>query len=120
HPDPARCNQFIQWAQELIQGELPAALDSAGSYADVPPPAQADAESHVAAEAAEENEDQVLWEIFASEAATHLAVVDDYIAEMTTAAPLYSPPTDQLQRALHTLKGSAHMAAVTPIATIMT
>jgi chemosensory pili system protein ChpA (sensor histidine kinase/response regulator) len=120
HPDPARCNQFIQWAQELAQGQLPAALDSAGSYEDVPPPEQAESESHVTADETEENEDQVLWEIFASEAATHLAVVDEYIADMTAAAPLYSPPTDQLQRALHTLKGSAHMAAVTPIAAIMT
>ena len=118
HPDPARCNQFMQWAQELAQGQLPVALDAIGNYEDVPPPVQA--EPLVADESLEDSEDQVLWEIFASEAATHLAVVDDYIADMTAAAPLYSPPTDQLQRALHTLKGSAHMAAVTPIAAIMT
>jgi len=121
HPDPARCNQYIQWAQELSQGRVPVGLDYAGSYEDVPPPAAPEAVSEpVIAESPEENEDQVLWEIFASEAATHLAVVDGYIADMIAAAPLYSPPTDQLQRALHTLKGSAHMAAVTPIAAIMT
>lgn len=120
NPDPARCKQLIQWAEELAQGQLPAALDSADRYEDVPPPLQTEEVLHTAAEMAEENEDQLLWEIFRSEVVTHLAVVDDYIAEMMTAAPLYSPPTDQLQRALHTLKGSAHMAAVTPIAAIMT
>lgn len=119
HPDPQRCNQFIQWAQELAQGQVPAALDSAGSYQDVPSPPPTEMEPPLAEDTGDENEDQVLWEIFASEAATHLAVVDEYIDEMTAAAPLYSPPTDQLQRALHTLKGSAHMAAVTPIAAIM-
>jgi chemosensory pili system protein ChpA (sensor histidine kinase/response regulator) len=120
HPEPTRCAQFIQWAQDLAQGRVPTALDSIGSYEDVPPPVTQEVEPEVSAEVVEENEDQVLWEIFASEALTHLAVVDDYIAEMMTAAPLYSPPTDQLQRALHTLKGSAHMASVAPIAAIMT
>jgi chemosensory pili system protein ChpA (sensor histidine kinase/response regulator) len=121
HPDPTRCNQFIQWAQDLAQGRVPQALDSLSSYEDVPAPAvQEEPESDVLVEPQEESEDQVLWEIFASEALTHLVVLDGYITDMVTAAPLYSPPTDQLQRALHTLKGSAHMAAVTPIAAIMT
>ncbi len=120
HPDPARCNQFIQWAQDLSQGRVPVALDSLSSYEDVSTPAVQEPESAVLVEPQEESEDQVLWEIFASEALTHLAVLDHYITDMVTAAPLYSPPTDQLQRALHTLKGSAHMAAVTPIAAIMT
>lgn len=120
NPESTRCAQFIQWAQELSQGRVPAALDAIGSYEDVQPPAAQEVEPEISAELVEESEDQVLWEIFASEALTHLAVVDGYIADMITAAPLYSPPPDQLQRALHTLKGSAHMAGVTPIASIMT
>src|SRR5690606_7914000 len=34
-------------------------------------------------------------------------------------APLFAPPSDQMQRALHTLKGSAHMADVKPIAELV-
>jgi chemosensory pili system protein ChpA (sensor histidine kinase/response regulator) len=121
NPESARCAQFAQWAQELAQGRVPSALDSAGTYNDFTPAAPAEPEVEVALHApVEESEDQVLWEIFASEATTHLAVVDEYIADMLAAAPLYSPPTDKLQRALHTLKGSAHMAAVTPIANMIT
>jgi chemosensory pili system protein ChpA (sensor histidine kinase/response regulator) len=123
NPDPVRCAQFAQWAQELAQGRVPASLDSASTYTDFAPagpvesPEEPEQDLQVVTE---ENEDQVLWEIFASEATTHLAVVDEYIADMLAAAPLYSPPTDKLQRALHTLKGSAHMAAVTPIAAMIT
>ncbi len=64
----------------------------------------------------EEDEDLVLWEIFSSEAKAHLLTLQGFINDMEEAAPLYSPPTDELQRALHTLKGSAKMAQVTPIA----
>ncbi|GLQ30574.1 Hpt domain-containing protein [Litoribrevibacter albus] len=55
-----------------------------------------------------------LLEIFKSEALTHLDVLDSYTQEN-----LYKDSallTDDVQRALHTLKGSAHMASVTPIA----
>lgn len=120
HPDPVRCQQYIDWAQEMAQGRFPAALDSSSQYQDFTPEAPTvEPEPEQEAVLQEENEDQVLWEIFASEATTHLAVVDEYIADMITAAPLYTPPTDQLQRALHTLKGSAHMAGVAPVAAIM-
>lgn len=64
--------------------------------------------------------DAVLWKIFGSEAIGHLQVVDEYIQEMTEAAPLYAPPSDSMQRALHTLKGSAHMADIKPIAELAT
>jgi chemosensory pili system protein ChpA (sensor histidine kinase/response regulator) len=64
--------------------------------------------------------DTQLWEIFQSEAETHLAVVDEYIDTMEKVKPFYEPPSDAMQRALHTLKGSAHMAELTPIASLMT
>ncbi|MEZ5435885.1 MAG: Hpt domain-containing protein [Pseudomonadales bacterium] len=60
--------------------------------------------------------DPVLWEIFASEAETHLEVADEWLAYARERAPLPVEASDPLQRALHTLKGSAHMAEVTPIA----
>lgn len=60
--------------------------------------------------------DAQLWEIFGAEAEGHLQVIARYIAKMEAAAPLYEPPSEQLQRALHTLKGSAHMADITQVA----
>lgn len=60
--------------------------------------------------------DSVLLEIFAGEADTHLQVLDEFLAEVAHGDSGYS---DDLQRALHTLKGSAYMAGVTPIAAVV-
>jgi chemosensory pili system protein ChpA (sensor histidine kinase/response regulator) len=60
--------------------------------------------------------DAQLWDIFGAEALTHLQTLQDFIAHMEAEAPIYEPPSDSVQRALHTLKGSAHMAEITPIA----
>lgn len=64
----------------------------------------------------DKQEESILWELFASEAQTHLSAIDEFIAHMEQEAPIYTTPTDSLQRALHTLKGSAHMAGVSQIA----
>jgi chemosensory pili system protein ChpA (sensor histidine kinase/response regulator) len=64
--------------------------------------------------------DAQLWEIFGAEALTHLQVVEEYIARMEAEAPIYEPPSEGMQRALHTLKGSAHMAEVTQVAELAT
>jgi len=64
----------------------------------------------------DEQEDMVLWEIFSSEAKSHLATIEEFVVQMEDEAPIYSPPSNDLQRALHTLKGSAKMAQVTNIA----
>jgi chemosensory pili system protein ChpA (sensor histidine kinase/response regulator) len=68
----------------------------------------------------DEDFDAVLWEIFASEAETHLEVADEWLAYARERSPIAVETTDPLQRALHTLKGSAHMAEVTPIAELAT
>lgn len=70
------------------------------------------------AEEEDEDEDAVLREIFSSEAMVHLHTIDLFVKEMEEEAPFYSVPTDPFQRALHTLKGSAKMAQVWPIAEI--
>lgn len=118
NPVPEQHKQYIAWGERLSQGEVPEEL-MAGHDFDTQA-VQGESEELVADEQEEDNEDQVLWEIFASEANTHLAEVDEFIRVMEQSAPLYSPPSDVLQRALHTLKGSAHMAAVTPIASLIT
>lgn len=55
---------------------------------------------------------QELIEVFQAELATHLDTIDQYIAQAQEPAPL----EDSLQRALHTIKGSAHMASVDTVA----
>jgi len=74
------------------------------------------AEATGAAEAAEAD---ALLDIFASEAWTHIETIETFIRH---AEQLAGPAelSDDLQRALHTLKGSAHMADVVPIAQVVT
>ncbi|MGH1374164.1 MAG: Hpt domain-containing protein [Cellvibrionaceae bacterium] len=68
----------------------------------------------------EDDSNEILWEIFGGEAISHLQVVEQFIAEMRECRPLYTPPSESMQRALHTLKGSAHMADVRDIAELAT
>src|SRR5690606_15951482 len=52
--------------------------------------------------------DPQLLDIFRNEAESHLETLDQFLAECEQILP--QPVNDRLQRALHTLKGSAHMA----------
>jgi chemosensory pili system protein ChpA (sensor histidine kinase/response regulator) len=61
--------------------------------------------------------DPNLLEIFRNEAQGHLAGLD---ACLQAADPTGTPVSDSLQRALHTLKGSAAMAGVMPVAELAT
>lgn len=61
--------------------------------------------------------DPALLEVFSSEVETHLKVLEDFI-NTEQESDYSSPITDELQRALHTLKGSAHMAHIESIAEI--
>jgi len=113
NPEPDLCNTLAAWAEQLSKGEIPDAL-----FAD-------DGDKVlVSSEASNEDDDDatdsMLWSIFGAEALTHLDVVRTYIAEMDQSAPLFTPPSEQMQRALHTLKGSAHMADVKIIADLVT
>ncbi len=62
--------------------------------------------------------DPLLLEIFRNEAENHLDSLVGFLADCAQRLP--QPVTDSLQRALHTLKGSAHMAGILPIAEIAT
>lgn len=66
----------------------------------------------------DESLDPQLLEIFRNEAETHLETLVGFLADCAQQLP--QPVTDDLQRALHTLKGSAHMAGILPIAEIAT
>ena len=62
--------------------------------------------------------DPLLLEIFRNEAETHLASLNRFLEQAAEHVPLQA--SDELQRALHTLKGSASMAGVLPIAELAT
>ena len=62
--------------------------------------------------------DPQLLEIFRNEAESHLSALVDFLADCAQRLP--QPVSDSLQRALHTLKGSAHMAGILPMAEIAT
>ena len=68
----------------------------------------------------EESEDDdrlTLLEIFIGEAESHLSVLDGFV-EQSRVESYTNLISDDVQRALHTLKGSAHMAALTPLADV--
>jgi chemosensory pili system protein ChpA (sensor histidine kinase/response regulator) len=67
--------------------------------------------------AAEVAIDPALMEIFASESEQHLATVDGWLQGLDPDLPEH-PLDDELLRALHTLKGSARMAGIMPVADI--
>ncbi|NVZ28674.1 Hpt domain-containing protein [Pseudomonas gingeri] len=71
-----------------------------------------DDEADVAGEA--EGLDPQLLEIFRNEAETHLDSLNRFLEQAAEHLPLQA--SDELQRALHTLKGSAYMAGVLPMA----
>lgn len=66
---------------------------------------------------AEQALDPILMEIFAQETETHLEAFQYFLNKCAVHLPQAFP--EEIQRALHTLKGSAKMAEVTPIADIV-
>lgn len=134
NPHPVRAEQLAAWAEAIGRGEQPEALLSGESSAS---DAEISSESPVTDFAAGESggssrdnadiddddsgeNNAILWEIFGTEAIAHLQVVEQFIEEMRASAPLFTPPSEGMQRALHTLKGSAHMADVHDIAELAT
>lgn len=74
-------------------------------------------EMSIEAPVADEDADDVLVDIFINETESHLTDIHAFIEESQQS--LFSNPlTDQLQRALHTIKGSAHMAGIESVAGI--
>lgn len=61
--------------------------------------------------------DDALLEIFETETSSHISNIQSFIDESRD-SEFSNVISDQLQRSLHTLKGSAHMAGITPIANV--
>ncbi|MFO7530032.1 MAG: Hpt domain-containing protein [Marinobacter sp.] len=102
-------------ANTLANGEIP---DTGAMPAGTEAAETAHATADDSDEADDSGVDPVLLDIFESETETHLQTLKDYLTaagDKTTVAY-----TDDLSRALHTLKGSAHTAGITPIAEVIT
>ena len=106
-------------ANALANGEIPDTSIMPESETDQSPAEhQLEASDIEAALEADESVDPVLLEIFESETRTHLQTLKDYLdAAGDKSSVAY---TDDLSRALHTLKGSAHTAGIAPIAAVIT
>jgi chemosensory pili system protein ChpA (sensor histidine kinase/response regulator) len=114
------CEQYQIWAKALANNETPEDLRV---YLEGGSDLLTDLEEQEILDVDTIDEDDIdvqLWEIFGSEAETHLIVIREYIVEMESVRPFFEVPGDAMQRAMHTLKGSAHMAEITPIAELMT
>jgi chemosensory pili system protein ChpA (sensor histidine kinase/response regulator) len=101
-------------ANALANGEIP--------DASMMPAAESEPETGATeagtGDADEEGVDPVLLDIFESETETHLQTLKDFLA--TAGDKTTVTYTDDLSRALHTLKGSAHTAGIAPIAAVIT
>lgn len=127
NPDPEQAQRLMELGEAIVRGEKPEELLVEGSpELDVSNNVENEkvAEDEQAAamtdDRAEDDSNEILWEIFGTEAISHLQVVEQFIEEMQECRPLYTPPSESMQRALHTLKGSAHMADVHDIAELAT
>ncbi|MFL1464576.1 Hpt domain-containing protein [Marinobacter sp. HN1S83] len=102
-------------ANSLANGEIPDA--AAMPVSDPAETADADSTT-VDTEYDDSGVDPVLLDIFESEAETHLQTLKAFLEGAGDKASVAY--TDDLSRALHTLKGSAHTAGIGPIATVIT
>ncbi|WP_103102837.1 Hpt domain-containing protein [Pseudomonas sp. LFM046] len=102
-------------AHALAKGQSLPKSDAPGSEQAVEPAGELHAP--VITESGEALDPQLL-EIFRNEAELHLDTLAGFLKACDQELP--QPVSDDLQRALHTLKGSAHMAGILPIAEIAT
>ncbi|WP_375581691.1 Hpt domain-containing protein [Marinobacter adhaerens] len=108
-------------ANALASGEIPDASMMPAAESDGSETVAEDEITAAGAEietAEEDAVDPVLLDIFESETETHLQTLKDFLSaagDKTTVTY-----TDDLSRALHTLKGSAHTAGIAPIAAVIT
>ncbi|TQV89025.1 Hpt domain-containing protein [Aliikangiella coralliicola] len=110
HQKPIECNyqQLVAKAEHIAKGKQLADFDFAEPEGEV--------EEKAADVAASQPEaiDPVLLEIFSTEAQSHLETIADYLSGAPREGSV--AVTDDMIRALHTLKGSANMAGVGTIA----
>jgi len=119
-PDPRLSRRYRLIGEALSKGEAPLPFILSNEVEPLPE-TEAASFTESALEVVESIEpDWDLWDIFVAEAESHLEVVSEWIVYAQSQAPLPVDPTDPLQRALHTLKGSAYMAEIKAIGDLAT
>ncbi len=119
---PALVNDFQQQQPSSLDTAALETRANALANGDIPVAGampKADAEPELAVDSLAEDElvDPVLLDIFESEAETHLQTLETYLRHASDKTSVAY--TDDVSRALHTLKGSAHTAAIDPIARVI-
>ena len=91
---------------------------SSGTITDFTEPSEPTQSPEVDSSSEDEGDDSddVLLEIFNNEATNHIMTIRHFLEVAKHADPMV--PTEALLCALHTLKGSAHMAGITPVAKV--
>ena len=95
--------------------QVPANVETAAGYDDPIPAAPLEPDD---IDAVGSGMDPVLLDIFRNETQVHIEQVREFLVRCAETLP--RTISDALQRALHTLKGSAHMAGIQPIAVLAT
>ncbi|MDH4582324.1 response regulator [Pseudomonas sp. BN415] len=108
-------DQLAATAHALAKGQILPKSEAPGSEQAIEPAGEPHAP--VITESGEALDPQLL-EIFRNEAEFHLETLAGFVKACDQELP--QSVNDDLQRALHTLKGSAHMAGILPIADIAT
>ncbi|MCL6414133.1 Hpt domain-containing protein [Aestuariirhabdus sp. Z084] len=104
-------------AGEALDEAIELTSEPAETVAGIPEPSLASDVPEVQPE--DDDSDAALLEIFATEAETHLQAADAFVEHFRLKQHPISI-SEELQRALHTLKGSAHMAGIKAVAELVT
>ena len=110
-PQQSLIEQYMAWGHQIANGDT---VDISSSNVDLPENTATSDDKH------QLSIDPQLLDIFINESNGHLKTVKHCIAEIEASMPIFHPPSDLMQRALHTLKGSAYMIEILPIADLMT
>lgn len=110
-------SQLEARAHTLAKGAVPGSDPTPAAESDGPSESVHPELPDVEFDAKDDGVDQVLLDIFENEADTHLQTIRAFLAHAEGKASV--PYTDDLSRALHTLKGSAHTAGIAPVAAII-
>ncbi|MFT7222787.1 MAG: chemosensory pili system protein ChpA (sensor histidine kinase/response regulator) [Cellvibrionaceae bacterium] len=119
NPQASICGQFMDWAHQIARSET---CPEAQAYL-IEKSGEGDEQSfstdHAPDSSGKLDFDPQLWKIFKSEAEEHLNTLQEFIDNTDISSPTYKLSIDAMQRALHTLNGSAHMAGLTSIAELI-
>ncbi|MGX5172835.1 Hpt domain-containing protein [Aliikangiella sp. IMCC44653] len=108
--------EFIAKANHIAEGKAIASFDYTPQGSVTAEPEIEEEQESAVTEEAVEAIDPILLEIFSTEAEGHLNSIQQYLKDAPSEGTVAI--SDELIRSLHTLKGSANMAGVTPISVI--